>query len=317
MSSHVHRVSAFFLAIAITILITACGSETEQSVIDLGDTVEGVQRQTRAERPALLFGFDLRNSPQEDARQYLPFLDYLTRTTGYQFELRFTPRGQRLAEQLGQGQVDVAAVGAVSYIRAHEKYGARILVRGLNRENRADYQACIVVGPESPLHGLEDLRGKTFAFGAMASTQGHLIPRLMLQQKNIHLSDLRGHQYTGSHQRCAEAVISGRFAACGMQDTLARRLGREGVVRILACSRPYPSSGIASAPDVPAGVAEKIRQALLEFDPRGKHAGKLYHWERTEMPNGFIAAGDDDYRELRQAMIRFGMLDGVKPAESP
>ncbi len=259
MSSHVHRVSAFILAIVATIIVTACGSRTEQSVIDLDDTVEGFRLQTQTDQPTLLFGFDLRNSPQEDARQYLPFLDYLSRTTGYRFELRFTPRGQRLAELLGQGKVDVAAVGAVSYIRAHEKYGARILVRGLNTRNRADYQACIVVAVDSPVQHLEELRGKTFAFGAMSSTQGHLIPRLMLQQKNIRLSDLHGHQYTGSHQRCAEAVISGRFAACGMQDTLARRLDKEGVLRILVCSRPYPSSGIASAPDVPAKVTEKIR----------------------------------------------------------
>ncbi len=35
------------------------------------------------------------------------------------------------------------------------------------------------------------------------------------------------------------------------------------------------------------------------------------------MPHGFIAAGDDDYHELRQAMIRFGMLDVVKPATLP
>lgn len=309
----VRRFSIYLFIIFSAMFIIACDTKSTGHVINLDDTVTDVQLKTPAQQQQrLLFDFDLRSSPQEDARQYLPFLDYLSRVTGYQFELRFTPRGERVADLLGQGKADLAAVGAVSYIRAHEKYNAKILVRGVNRENRADYQACMVVVPDSPLQKLEDLRGKSVAFGAMSSTQGHLIPRMMLQKKNILLSDLRSFEYLGSHQRCADAVISGRLEVCGMQDILARRLSKEGILRILACSKHYSSSGIALAPHVPDDVAEKIRKALLAFDPNGKNAQELYHWQRTEMANGFVRAEETDYLELRQAMIKFGMLDVVK-----
>ena len=63
--------------------------------------------------------------------------------------------------------------------------------------------------------------------------------------------------------------------------------------------------------DVPPEVIEKVKLALTEFEPKGKDAEGLYHWERTEMPNGFIEANDEDYAELREWSIRFGLIDGL------
>ncbi len=54
------------------------------------------------------------------------------------------------------------------------------------------------------------------------------------------------------------------------------------------------------APD----VIKKIRQALLDFQPKGRDASGLYHWDRTEMPNGFTSASDADYAEIRDWMVK-------------
>lgn len=253
-------------------------------------------------------GFDPRLDPYEDARIYAPFLEYLGRATGRRFELRFTKRGESIVENLGNGVVDVALVGAVSFVRARDRYGARSVVRGVTSGGKDTYRAAIVVRPDSPVQDLGDLKGRSFAFGAESSTQGHLLPETMLLTAGVRDSDLHVWEFTGSHQACAEAVSSGRFDAGGMQDTLARDLATSGLLRIVAYSPPCPTSGVAVRAGLPSATVEALRDALVAFRPRGRDRSGLHHWERTEMPRGFVAAGPHDYDVVEAAMRRLGMM---------
>jgi phosphonate transport system substrate-binding protein len=88
----------------------------------------------------------------------------------------------------------------------------------------------------------------------------------------------------------------------------AMTLEQKGLVRIVAMSDSYPSSGIAANKDISKEVSEAVRKALIEFDPLKKDKDILYHWEKTEMPNGFVHASDSDYMLIRDAMIRLELL---------
>lgn len=302
-----------FLALGVVgFLLVGPGSSRRSVVVDLDERmpIERTARQVGQEGPraAIRFGFDLRASPSEDARQYLPFLHYLEHATGLSLKLVFTSEGERLYNKLGRGEVDIAAVGAVSFVKAQETYGAIPLVRGLNAKNKAEYRSMIVVAPDGPIANFSQLRGKRYAFGSVDSTQGHIIPRIMLLSQGIDLKDLASYEYTGSHQNCANAVISARLDACGMQDTMAESLARLGRVRILKTSVYFPSSGVAANKELAPEIREKIKRALIEFDPTGRDQESLYNWDRTEMPNGFVSAKIDDYAELRAWMIRLGLL---------
>ena len=298
---------AYLLVIA---ALTGC-DQKETRVIDLRERIndaELVMIEPEIEGGILRFGFDLRGSPDEDALQYLPFLKYLEEATGLTFELRFTPKGSLIEDELGTGKIQFAALGVGSYLQAHAKYGVIPLVRGLNAEGRPEYQSVIFVVPESPIRNIEELRGKHFALGRLNSTQGHLIPLIILFQHGMTLDDLAEAEFTGSHYNCVNLVATGRFDAGGIQDILGRRLAREGLIRIIHTSEFYPSSGIAANKDVPQEVIEKVKRALLEFKPSGVHSEGLYHWERTEMVNGFTEAHDKDYAILREWSVRLGML---------
>ena len=256
----------------------------------------------------LVVGFDRRLEPKEDVRMYAPLLTYLENATGRAFRLHVTPRDGNVVDEIGAGQVDFAIVGTLSYLQARERWGARALVRGLNAEGEPTYRAAIVARPDTPVQSLADLRDCSFVFGAPNSTQGNLIPRMMLAEEGIALTDLRGYEYTRSHAATASAVVNGRYDAGGMQDTLALTLQSRGLVRIVALSPPYPSSGVMVSPQVPEDVADLVRKALLDFDPMGRGAPSLYHWDRSEMPRGFAPAQDEDYAVLRQWAASFGLL---------
>lgn len=299
-----------FIAGILVWLLAACTGEEPVSVSLSQNLLEGeVQPPLPAEPAAWLFGFDHRLEPKEDVRQIASLANWLQRETGLRFEAHFSPAGSRVVDDLCAGRIDFAAMGTVSYLQAHNLCNAHILVRGLNAQDEDVYRAAIVVPASSSLQDIADLRGHTFAFGAINSTQGHLIPRLMLQEAGLTPDDLLSHTFTNSHTATANAVSSGRYDAGALQDTLAQDLAAKRLVRILAFSRPYPASGIVAGPDVPPKTAGMVQQALLALDPAGVDAEILYRWERTEMPRGFVVARDEDYEELRQIARDIGLLE--------
>lgn len=284
---------------------------TNDKVIPLTQEGQGsVKARMDQATPVYTFSFDRRMDPAEDVKMYAPFLKYLERETGYQFKLRPMASSENLIEELGTGRVDIAAIGTLSYLQAHQKYEVRAIARGITEQGKAEYRALIITSANSNIRSIKDLKGKSFAFGSDTSTQGHLIPRIMLYQAGINLTDLAGYTYAGSHFDTANAVISGRYAAGGIQDTLGRELANKGLVRVLAESGEFPSSTISVSASLPPDVTKKIQEALLSFKPQGKDKDILYHWEQTEMPLGFVSSSDQDFEKARIWAVRLGLLSG-------
>jgi len=315
------RVTAFIFLIMILYVSVGCDSSSDRGQsLDLTDRISNERIQAdknennalNDEKNVLIFGFDLRNSPSEDAKQYLPFINYLSEVTGLPIKLKFTPKGSDIATELGKGRIHLAAIGATSYINARERYGVQVLARGINNKSKAEYRSIIVIHPTSKLNNLASLKGKQFAFGSIDSTQGHLIPRIELSNVGVGLDELANYEYTGSHLNCANAVISAQMDACGMQDTMAEEFVSKGLLRKLYTSPYYPSSGIAANQAIPKAILDKITKALIDFKPEGKHKELLYHWDKTEMPKGFIRANVEDYVELRKWMIKFKLITEIK-----
>lgn len=301
------------LFVLVSILVTGCGAQGDKAIdINLANRSYTETRSNLTETSNVIyFGFDRRLETKEDVKMYVPLLNYLEKETGYQFKIHVTPVNSSVVEELGQGKIQMAAIGTLGYLQASENYGAITTVKGLNIEDKDRYKAAIVTRPNSKIKTISDIRGKSFAFGDPASTQGHLIPRIMLSQKGIEISSLKYIQNFSSHSEVANAVMSGRFEAGGMQDTLAKSLESTGLLKIVAISEEFPSSGIAFAKGVNQEVVKEITRALVEFDPEGEDLIGLYHWERSEMPHGFTYANDEDYDELRSWARKFGLLKKV------
>jgi phosphonate transport system substrate-binding protein len=298
-----------FLLVIASAISSGCIDKQEGVKIDLDRTEEGVVQVLENDTDVVYFGFDLQPGPKEDARIYAPFLQYLSEETGRTFKIHFTSEYETTQDNFGCGITQFAALGALSHIKAHDGCGAICLVRGLNAQGRCEYRAAIVTRPDSDIKELEDIRGRTFCFGSFHSTQGHLIPRKMLEDANITPSDLGQYEYAGSHMDCAMAVIAGECDAGGLQDTMASALADAGKLTIVSFSDYYPSSGISANKDIDPVLLEAVKKALLDFDPKGKHAGNLTDWDKTEMPCGFVEADDSGYAELIGLATRYGMVE--------
>jgi phosphonate transport system substrate-binding protein len=310
------RLIAYYIVMVMVICsLTGCDDRSERKKVDLKNTIsdeELCRLKSESASNAFLFGFDQRRTPEEDSRQYLPLLNYLGKSTGYQFKLCFTPKNKSVSQSLGTGGIHFAIIGVGSYLKAYDDYNIIPMVRGLNTNGKAEYQSVIIVSFDSKLLKIEDVCGKKFAFGNISSTQGHLIPRIILAEHGLKLDDLDCYEYTGSHYGVANAITSGRFDVGGIQGTMGRELAKNGKVRILYTSRSYPSSGIAANRNISKEIISRVKQALIDFQPRGCDAAGLYNWNKTEMPNGFVEARDKDYKELREWAVKFGYLSNAR-----
>jgi len=239
--------------------------------------------------------FDFRNSPQEDFKQYQPLAQYLQDKTGLKFKL-YISRYEGVIESIGNGNAQLAITGSIGFLKAEKLYGAKILVRGLNNQKKAQYRSFFVTRTDSKIKTLDDIKNHTFIFGNTNSTQGYIIPRIIFQQNGIDIKSIKKTANSNSHKGTAMKVILGYYDAGAIQDTLAQKYEKDGLLRIFHKSNWYPSSGIIISKNIPEDIAKKIKKALLEFNPNNED---LYNWEQTEMPLGFTDANTSDYDELR------------------
>lgn len=301
----------FLIILGLVVMMTAGCTETETpKKVSLhkrsGDITE---RSRLPKQNTLWFGFDLRLGPKEEVTIYTPFLKYLEQKTGRRFRIKFTEKYEDTVDNLGTGITDFAAIGSMSFVIGKETYGINNLVSGVNHEGDTTYHAMIITSPNNGIDNIKDIRGKCFAFGSEMSTQGHLIPRKILEDNGISLDKLSKHIYTGSHLNAAMSVINGECDAAGIQDVLAQRLESEGKIRIIKISEPFPSSLIAYNSAVDKITVNEVKEALLAFDPTGKHKKMLVDWDKTEMPLGFTEINELEFNKVKILAEKYGLLE--------
>ncbi|MBL7048347.1 MAG: phosphate/phosphite/phosphonate ABC transporter substrate-binding protein [Nitrospira sp.] len=298
------------IVFAVVLSITAgCSPDEKPKKVSLYAKSEAGAHRLHSPKPnTLWFGFDLRLGPKEEISIYSPFLKYLESSTGNRFRIKFTKDYEDTVGNLGNGSTHFAALGTLSYVIGEKKYGIKYLVSGVNREGDARYHAMIVVPPDSDIQTIADIAGRCFAFGSNMSTQGHLIPRKMLEDGGVTLDRLKKYFYAGSHSNAVKAILNRECDAAGLQDTLANRLAAEGKLRIIKISEPYPSSVIAYNNSIDAAIVQTVRKALLEFEPQGRNKDQMYDWDRTEMPLGFTGISELELQKVRVLAERYDLL---------
>src|SRR5260370_24250768 len=102
-----------------------------------------------------------------------PLKHYLAKQMGRDVNLVIPTNYNATVEALGNGSLDFAYLGGVTYVKAHRQYGGIPLWQP-NEERQ--FHRLFITGSGSAVKSLADLKGKTFAFGDIHSTSGHRLP---------------------------------------------------------------------------------------------------------------------------------------------
>jgi len=257
------------------------------------------------------FGFCPKYNPRIMYQLYQPFIDYLSETTPYQFEIKLSRVYQDTIDRLGNGEIVIASCGPVSYIKAKEKYEVKPIVRALSKDGKTYYQGIIIVRQDSPIQTLADLKGKTFAFGQAWSTAGHILPEYYLMKANVRLKDLKDYSFLRHHDSVANSVLKGQFDAGAVKDIIAYKYQKDGL-RFIFFTDPIPTVPIVVRRDTPTEMVESVKAVLLNLDPQNPiHQKKMTQWDE-EFKYGFTEASDSDYDSIRKILRAVEKDHGMK-----
>ena len=289
------RSGIFLLALAL-IMGTACGKSSSTSKI-------------------LRVGF----VPAEDAQQVIqnaqPIVDILRQRLGMEVQPFVATDYTGVVEALRVNKLDIAFLTPASYVLAKNEANVRVVLKS-ERKGNPYYYAAIITRADSGIKKLEDLRGKTFAFGDPLSTSANVFPRKMFHDRGIDpVRDFKQILYSGGHDATVLAVLNGKVDAGATyanspdsNDTAWMRYLKNPEdakkIRAIAFSEPIPADNLVINGNLDASTARRVEEIFLELsrNPAGqKMLRDLYQID------GFVPASDKDYDSVRQAFAVAGI----------
>lgn len=233
---------------------------------------------------------------QVSVEQKAPLRAYLEKALGRPVQLIIPTNYNATVEGLGNGSLDVAYLGGLTFVKAHERYGAIPLVQ---RESDRQFHALFITQASSSIKDLEDLKGKTFAFGDINSTSGHLMPYLAMQQAGIDADNHLKFRYTGSHAATIKAVESGAVDAGACDETVYKEMTQDGnavagKLRVFHMTAPFVDYVWAARAGLDKQSQEAVVRAFTDLKPDTD--GKILAILRGEK---FVRADNAEYDDIR------------------
>lgn len=256
----------------------------------------GTMQAMAAETPIRIGMIPDAGATQVSVEQKAPLQAYLEKALGRPVRLVIPTNYNATVEGLGNGSLDIAYLGGLTYVKAHERYGAIPLVQ---READRNFHALFITQANSPIKSLRDLKGKRFAFGDINSTSGHLMPYYAMQKAGIDVDKDLKFRYTGSHAATVKAVESGAVDAGACDETVFNEMTHDGKadpkkLRVFYTTAPFVDYVWAARADLDATVQKAVIKAFTDLKP-GKDA-KILAILRAHK---FVAANNAEYDAIR------------------
>lgn len=273
--------------------------------------VSGVVHPGSAEVPSVLKVSAIPDeNPSELLRIYTPFAEYLRRELA--MKVRFTPVVDYAAtvEGLAAKKLDLVWYGGFTSVQAVRRTNGTA-TRLVLREEDAEFKSVFIAKPGSGIRSLADLKGRTFAFGSVGSTSGHLMPRSFILQSRLNPEkDFKQVAYSGAHDATALWVESGKVEAGALNFLVWDKLVRAKKVDLTKVNVFYTTPSYVdyvwtARGDLDQGLQEKIASAFLKLDYGNPEHRKLLDLHRTKK---YIKANDADWKGIEEAAVAAGLL---------
>jgi len=254
----------------------------------------------------LRVGFSPTEDSSEIIRKNKPLMTYLQKQVGIdKVQFSVQPSFTATIEDLQNHKLDLVYFGALTYVLAKNVINITPLVRGVVNDGVQD-QAVIIVNSDSDIQSLADLTGRSFAFGDVASTSGHLIPHQALLAAGIQpYRDFDRLIFTGGNNKSALAVLrkvvdAGAVNGRLLPHVLASENVNENKIRVIWRSHSFSDFPWVIRSDIDTKTKDAIRQAFLNLNDR-----ELLNQLGIDK---FQVTNDADFEDIRHAAIKLGFM---------
>ncbi len=241
---------------------------------------------------------------------YRPLADYLAKKLGREVKLFTVDTWEGLAKSLANGETDIALMGPWGYVLAHHTADARVIATILY-DGKPEYFAITVTNPKSGINSIQDLKGKTFAFGDKGSTSGYLIPFYHFQKLGIDPDTYFSKVIYTKHQAIETQITRGELDAGADYNRNRNAMIEQGLIKaedskIIWQSDPLPNDAFAVSADLfkDQGLVKQLQDALVATGPELKQTPNLLPAHYT----GFVVKDNGFYKPIRDAGLATGKL---------
>ncbi len=248
-------------------------------------------------------------SPTELLRKFRPLGAYLEKEVG--MKVVWTPVNDypAVVEGLAARKIDLAWLGGFTFVQVHHRTGNATPI--VQRAEDEKFISRYIVPANSPARTLQDLKGKTFAFGSPSSTSGHLMPRFFLLKEGINPDkDFSRIAFSGAHDATVAFVASGRAEAGVLNASVYDKLIEKGdanakAVRVIATTPPYYDYNWTVRGDLDPALVKKLTAAFLKLDPANPAHKEIMDLQRASR---FIPTKPENYKGIEDAARAAGLL---------
>jgi len=316
------------------LLMVACGGATSNPPAATPETAKS----------SLVMALVPSNQAQAILTSAQPIADYISHEVGVPVTAQVPTSYAAVVEGITSNNIDIAWVGALAYVAAHQKSGAEVVTDSARCAPtytaapaptgctpKPSYPSTIVCNTGSGVGELKDggdwsaLKGKKFAFGDSISTSSNLWPRYYMKQNHIDPDkDFSKAVSISSQSAIALAVYNGT-ADCGAMFGDARTGALRTAPDILSKTKvvfiapqEIPGDPQIVRHNLNPAQKQKVKQALIKMgsDPSMKKPiNDLYQIASME------PAKDSDYDSVRRvvAAVNPGITGEIiaAPSASP
>ena len=200
-----------------------------------------------------------------------------------------------MIEAMRFGRLELGYFGPLSYTLAKSKADIEPFAARM-KKGSTTYHAVLIGNKATGVTTLADVKGKQVAYGDIASTSSHLIPKKMLLDGGLETKKDYKENFLGAHDAVAVAVQNGHAQAGGLSQPIFKSLVKRGIisldkVKVLQVSKPYPQYPWAMRSDLNSELKAKIRDAFVNL--KDKKVLKPFKAQ------GFGAMTDQHYDVIR------------------
>ncbi|WP_151632045.1 putative selenate ABC transporter substrate-binding protein [Noviherbaspirillum aerium] len=248
-------------------------------------------------------------APTELQRKFKPLGSYLEQKTGMKVE--FVPVTDYAAsvEGLINNKLDMVWFGGFTFVQAKVRSGGKVIPL-VQREEDEKFKS-VFISTDKTIGKLEDLKGKTFAFGSESSTSGHLMPRFYLLGANVNPDvDMKRVAFSGAHDATVAAVAGGKVDAGALNISVWEKLVSQNKVdtsklRVFYTTPGYFDYNWTVRSDMNPELRKKLTDAFLALNSNDAQGKEILELQRATR---FIPTKAENYASIEKAAQQAGLL---------
>ena len=245
----------------------------------------------------ITFGYTSGENPAVIYEKFIPLLQLISEKLQVEINYLQTYTYMETQEAFLDGSIDIGILNTLSFIKL-SKYESLLPLVSRVKEGFTTYQSYLIVRKDSPLWSYEDLKKTTVVFGDPFSTSSSFIPKLLLEENNVSVSDdFKEILIFPKHDSILYSVLN-RTADIGaiasfIFDEFESNVTKN--LRIFAKSEPFPLGPFVVQKNLGEEFINSLRSVLLDLQTTAEGLSVL---EKAELES-FIPYNEEDYKQIK------------------